>query len=245
MMPTHRHRLVLSTVVLGLLPPPGAALAQASDAGARMERIADGVYAIIHDDATDQWPHGNTGVVVADDGVLVVDATYLPSRARADIALIRSVTSKPVSYLVYTHWHFDHNNGASAYRDAFPGVTVVSERSSRDIIELNATWWARMSTAPGSARRAALAQMEKELASGADSAGRPLTAEEKEHHARHFPQRKAELEDLASLRVQDSLKLDDVRQATAPWSGAELAEDWRTIVRTLVKRAWRRLRGQG
>ena len=59
------------------------------DSTARVERLADGVYAIIHDDATDQWPHSNTGVVVYDDGVLVVDATYLPSRARADIALIR------------------------------------------------------------------------------------------------------------------------------------------------------------
>src|ERR1700757_4550064 len=66
--------------------------AQARDAGARMERVAENVYAIIHDDATDEWPHGNTGVVVTDAGVLVIDATYLPSRARADIALIRSVT---------------------------------------------------------------------------------------------------------------------------------------------------------
>src|SRR5512132_1833989 len=97
----------------------GTASAQARDSTARMERIADGVYAILHDDATDQWPHGNTGVIVGKDAVLVVDACYLPSRARADIALIRSVTNKPVRYLVYTHWHFDHNNGASAYVDAY------------------------------------------------------------------------------------------------------------------------------
>ena len=69
--------------------------AQARDAGARMQRVASGIYAIIHDDATDEWPHGNTGVIVGDDGVFVVDATYLPSRARADIALIKSVTDKP------------------------------------------------------------------------------------------------------------------------------------------------------
>src|SRR3982750_2957419 len=78
------------------------ASAQGRDAGARMERVADGVYAIVHDRATEDWIHGNTGVVVGDDGVLVVDATYLPSRARADIALIRSVTDKPVRYLVIT-----------------------------------------------------------------------------------------------------------------------------------------------
>src|SRR5262245_3767601 len=72
------------------------------DAGARMERIGERVYAIIHDDATEEWPHGNTGVIVGDTGVLVIDATYLPSRARADIALIRSVTDQPVRYLAYT-----------------------------------------------------------------------------------------------------------------------------------------------
>src|SRR5215212_9834228 len=116
---------------LGLLLAAGpldAAGAQARDPGARLERVADSVYVIIHDDATDQWPHGNTGVIVTSDGVLVVDATYLPSRARADIALIRTVTAQPVRYLVYTHWHFDHNNGAIAYRDSFPAVTIVSER---------------------------------------------------------------------------------------------------------------------
>ena len=177
------------------------AAAQSKDATARLERVAEGVYVILHDDATDQWPHGNTGVVVTDDGVLVVDATYLPSRARGDIALIRTVTDKPVRYLVYTHWHFDHNNGAVAYRDAFPGLTIVSERQTRDYVALNAGWWARMSTASGSARRASLAALEQELASGKDTTGRALSAEERRHHEQAIGQRKAELAELASLTV--------------------------------------------
>jgi glyoxylase-like metal-dependent hydrolase (beta-lactamase superfamily II) len=189
---------------LGLLlaaGPVSAARAQARDAGARLERVAEAVFVIIHDDATDQWPHGNTGVVVTPEGVLVVDATYLPSRARADIALIRSVTDRPVRYLAYTHWHFDHNNGAIAYRDSFPAVTIVSERWTRDYIALNSTWWARMSTAPGSARRASLAALEQEVAAGKDSTGHGLTAEEKRLRARAIAQRKSELDELASLRV--------------------------------------------
>ena len=187
-------------VVISLLAAIPVA-AQPSDATAKMERVADGVYAIIHDNATDAWPHSNTGVVIGDDGVLVVDSTYLPSRARADIALIRKVTDKPVKYLVMTHWHFDHNNGNSVYRDEFPGVSIVSDRRTRDWIEINSTWWRKMSTAADSERRVQVAQMEKELETGKDDKGVALTEEEMTLAAKALPQRKSELLELASLEV--------------------------------------------
>lgn len=45
--------------------------------------LAEGVYAIIHDDATHEWPsgavnwpHGNTGVILGTESVLVIDATW-------------------------------------------------------------------------------------------------------------------------------------------------------------------------
>lgn len=179
----------------------GPASAQTRDAGARIERVAGGVYAIIHENATEEWPHGNTGIVVGEDGVLVIDAAYLPSRAKADIALIRSVTDKPVRWLVMSHWHFDHNNGNAAYRDAFPGLTIVSERDTRHWIELNNTWWARMATAPGSTKRAALGKLEEQLRAGADSAGRRLTAEEGRALEDNVRRRRGELEELAALEV--------------------------------------------
>jgi cyclase len=196
---SYRH-CVAAALLLSLSLPPWAS-AQARDSTARLERIGDGVYAIIHDDATDVWPHGNTGVVVGADGVLVVDATYLPSRARADIALIRTVTDKPVRWLVTTHWHFDHNNGASAYATAFPGVTVVSERETRGWIELNQTYWARMSTAAGSTRRAELAAIERQLATGEDSMGVPLSPEVKQRLPLTLRQRQHELAELGALQV--------------------------------------------
>ena len=197
----HPGYLIAPFLIVSLTAAALPALGQAKDTTARIERVAEGIYAIVHDDATDQWPHGNTGVVVTDEGVLVVDATYLPSRARADIALIRRVTDKPVRYLVYTHWHFDHNNGAIAYRQAFPGITIVAERQTRDYVTLNAEWWAHMSTAITSARRASLAKLEQELASGKDSTGRALTAAEKRHHQTAIGQRTSELGELASLQV--------------------------------------------
>ena len=115
---------------------------------------------ILHDDATDEWPHGNTGVIVGRRSVFVIDSCYLPSRARADIALIRRITDKPVSKLVTTHWHFDHNYGAIAYREAFPNVELIAERETARWIELNQTYWRELSTAADSARRAAIATLE-------------------------------------------------------------------------------------
>jgi glyoxylase-like metal-dependent hydrolase (beta-lactamase superfamily II) len=196
-----RGRVMLS-VACALAPALAAGQEPvAKDAGARMQRVAEGVYAILHDDATDAWPHGNTGVVVGDEGVLVVDSCYLPSRAKADIALIRSVTDKPVRYLVFTHWHFDHNNGTVAYRDAFPGLTIVSERETQRFIDVNGTWWPRMSTAPGSSRRADLGKLEEQLKSGKDAEGRALSEEARSKVEKAVGQRKAELDELASLRV--------------------------------------------
>ena len=194
-----RTHLLRSLLLGGFLAAP--LQAQVRDDGARMERVADGVYVIIHDNATDEWPHGNTGVIVGQDAVAVIDATYLPSRARADIALIRRVTPKPVRYLIYTHWHFDHNNGGIAYREAFPDVAIVSQRDNARFIELNGIWWSRMSIQSNSAKRAGLARMEEDVARGADSTGRALTSDERTMHQGHIRQRRAELEELETLKV--------------------------------------------
>jgi cyclase len=173
-----------------------------------MVRLADGVYAILHDDAihdwpsgATDWPHSNTGVVVGDDGVLVVDATFYPSRARADIALIRSVTNKPVRYLVNTHWHGDHTHGNGAYRDAFPNVAIVSARENRDFIALNLARYPKNALAAGSTTRAALAKLEAIQASGKDSAGRALTAAERSSLAAAVRERRTQLEEFAAIRI--------------------------------------------
>jgi cyclase len=209
-----RNALRFAAVPLALLAATAVSAesdAPIADAGARMERIADDVYAIIHDDATEEWPHGNTGVVIGEDGVLVVDSTYLPSRARADIALIRSVTRKPVRYLAYTHWHFDHNNGGQVYRESYPGVKIVSERATRDFIDLNSMWWAKRSGRPDQPKKVALAELEKQLAGGVDADGKALSGAARTTLERNIAQRRAELEELASLVVAPPDLLFDER----------------------------------
>ena len=107
-------------------------------------KLAEGVYTIRHKDAPDTFPQGNSTVIIGDREVLVVDSCYLPSSAREDIAEIRRWTSKPVRYLVNTHWHFDHTMGNGTYWDAFPGLNIVAHiETARQSSGYNPGWCER------------------------------------------------------------------------------------------------------
>jgi glyoxylase-like metal-dependent hydrolase (beta-lactamase superfamily II) len=58
----------------------------------------------------------NTGVIVGDDGVLVVDTQATPIMAREVIKRIRRITSKPIRYVVLSHYHAVRVLGASAFK---------------------------------------------------------------------------------------------------------------------------------
>ena len=57
----------------------------------------------------------NSGVIVGDDGVMVVDARATPVLARELVERIREVTDKPIKYVLLTHYHAVRVLGASAY----------------------------------------------------------------------------------------------------------------------------------
>jgi glyoxylase-like metal-dependent hydrolase (beta-lactamase superfamily II) len=57
----------------------------------------------------------NSGVIVGDESVMVIEAQATPRLARKVVECIRSVTDKPISHLVLTHYHAVRVLGASAY----------------------------------------------------------------------------------------------------------------------------------
>lgn len=57
----------------------------------------------------------NTGVIIGDDGVIIVDAQATPRLAGKVVEKIRSVTDKPIKYVVLSHYHAVRVLGASAY----------------------------------------------------------------------------------------------------------------------------------
>ena len=68
--------------------------------------------------------------------MLVVDTHSKPSAARGLIAQIKTLTDKPVKYVVNTHFHWDHYQGNQAYPSSWPaGVEIISSEATRESIE--------------------------------------------------------------------------------------------------------------
>lgn len=57
----------------------------------------------------------NTGVIIGDDSVMVVDAQATPIMAKQVVERIRTVTEKPIKYVVLSHYHAVRVLGASGY----------------------------------------------------------------------------------------------------------------------------------
>jgi glyoxylase-like metal-dependent hydrolase (beta-lactamase superfamily II) len=72
----------------------------------------------------------NTGIIVGDDGVMVIDTQATPVMAQQVIARIREVTDKPVKYVVLSHYHAVRVLGASAYG----AEQVIASRDTFDLI---------------------------------------------------------------------------------------------------------------
>lgn len=72
----------------------------------------------------------NTGVVIGDDAVLVIDAQATPAMAADVVARIREVTDKPIRYVVLSHYHAVRVLGASG----FPGAQVIASDATLDLI---------------------------------------------------------------------------------------------------------------
>ena len=71
----------------------------------------------------------NSGVVVGNSSVLVVDAQATPAMAQDVIARIRTVTDKPIRHVLLTHYHAVRVLGASGYK----GAEVIASDVCRDM----------------------------------------------------------------------------------------------------------------
>jgi len=75
----------------------------------------------------------NSGVIIGDDSVLIIDTTATPVMSQDLIARIRAITDKPIKHIVLSHYHAVRVLGASAY--AKEGLEqVIASRGTFDLI---------------------------------------------------------------------------------------------------------------
>src|SRR5262245_55458356 len=165
--------------------------------GSTVTKLADGVYAIEHEDRRNGIRDANTMVIIGDRQVFVVDGCFLPSVAREDIAQIRQWTDKPVTFLLNTHFHNDHNFGNRAYMDAFPALTIIAHVETKKDMDM---------FGPGSESREerGIASLQKMLDTGKTSSGHVLTADEKTEVKNALNHRLPVIDELKKVKFQSA-----------------------------------------
>jgi glyoxylase-like metal-dependent hydrolase (beta-lactamase superfamily II) len=72
----------------------------------------------------------NTGVIIGEQAVMVIDTQATPAMAQDVIRRIREITDKPIKYVVLTHYHAVRVLGASAYRPQ----EILASQDTYDLI---------------------------------------------------------------------------------------------------------------
>lgn len=80
----------------------------------------------------------NTGVIIGDDSVMIVDAQATPRLANMVVEKIRTVTDKPIKYVLLTHYHAVRVLGASAYG---ADEIIMSETARSMVVERGQEDW--------------------------------------------------------------------------------------------------------
>jgi glyoxylase-like metal-dependent hydrolase (beta-lactamase superfamily II) len=90
------------------------------------EEVAPGVWAAVRPDSPRFPVMGSATFVVSDEGVVVFDGGGVPVMAELLIEKIRSITDLPVTHVIISHWHGDHNFGIYRFDEEFENVQFVA-----------------------------------------------------------------------------------------------------------------------
>jgi len=98
-------------------PAPDPRFPQVPSWKTELRQLAPNIYAYIQGGGPGipSQSISNAGIVIGDDGVLVIDATAGPMHAKNFISAIRKVTDKPFRQLINTHHHTDHVGGNQVF----------------------------------------------------------------------------------------------------------------------------------
>ena len=102
-----------------------------------LKQVGPNVWAAISNPKSTTAAGANTGFVIGDDGVAVIDATlngeadgsFGPKPSQELLAAIRRLTQLPIRFVINTHYHLDHTGGNAIFVNA--GAVVVAHQNVR------------------------------------------------------------------------------------------------------------------
>lgn len=122
-------------VVSGLLLHVFSVLAKADPYIPTFQELAPGVWAGVREDNPRFPVMGTATFVISEEGVVVYDGGGSALMAERIIAKIRSLTEQPVTHVIVSHWHGDHNFGIFRYLEEFDNVQVVAHTFTQAVFE--------------------------------------------------------------------------------------------------------------
>jgi glyoxylase-like metal-dependent hydrolase (beta-lactamase superfamily II) len=93
--------------------------ASAQDLGPQVKKFADGVYAFVGENY-----NSNAGIVLTQDGVVLIDSGHNPIDSRKILEVVKKLTPMPVRLLIDTEPHPDHTTGHFVFSP--PAVVVAA-----------------------------------------------------------------------------------------------------------------------
>ena len=126
------NRVAFAVLCIGIVSATGAATAQTptqTPAAHRFIQVAPDVYAALGNGTIE--PRDTAGVIINADDVLLVDTNITPEATRRLVNDIKTLTPKPIRYVVNTHWHYDHADGNQIFG---PEVTIIGHENARTAI---------------------------------------------------------------------------------------------------------------
>jgi cyclase len=158
---------LVSLLLAVLLQAPSPAL---TGKAYKFEKITDGVY---YATATGSMVTGSNNVaIIGSRDVLVVDTGTTPAAARAFIEDLKLVTTKPVRYVVNTHFHYDHTDGNQVYAgkaDIIAHDYVKQAIQTLDVLHREPYQTSQLVNVP---RR--IDDLKRQIAGAKDTAGRQM-----------------------------------------------------------------------
>jgi glyoxylase-like metal-dependent hydrolase (beta-lactamase superfamily II) len=101
----------------------------------RLERLADGVWALVSTPLEARTTLSNGGIVAGADGVLIVEGFASVEGAQWMAAQAFELTGRRPTHVVLTHYHGDHSGGLAGYRSDADLPTVFYTQRTRGLLE--------------------------------------------------------------------------------------------------------------